>query len=186
MNYIVTGLMCSGKSTFLEIARSNHFKTLCADELVTKLYDDSRIINKLQNQFKGYDLSYNTKEFIKDFFFKSDSNKMKIESIIHPEVHKIINCELKNSENLIVEVPPLIENYKLLKDNKSVFIDTNENARSIRYLKRRAGNKLSDFKNINDMQLEYTKIKMVCDLIIDNNNDVDSFSKYFKKHIIKS
>ena len=136
MNYFVTGLLCSGKSTFLAAARAHDFDTLNADELVANLYKDKTIIQKIQNEFDKYDLFRNTEEVIKILFFKSDANRKKIESIIHPEVHKIINEELVNKKNLIVEVPPLLSNYKLLKENKSIFIDTDIKNRTIRYLKR--------------------------------------------------
>ena len=185
MNYFVTGLLCSGKSTFLAAARAHDFETLSADELVANLYKNKTIINKIQNQFGEYDLLNNTKEVIKMLFFKSDTNRKKIESIIHPEVHKMINKELLNKKNLIVEVPPLLSNYKLLKENKSIFIDTDIENRTNRYLKRENKRKVDTFERINNMQLDYVKLKMVCDLIIDNNG-IECFNKYFKLEIIKS
>ena len=185
MNYIVTGLLCSGKSTLLAAARAHDFETLSADELVTNLYEDKTIIHKIQNEFEEYDLSRNTKEVIKMLFFKSDANRKNIESIIHPEVHKMINNELLNKRNLIVEVPPLLSNYKLLNENKSIFIDTDIKNRTIRYLKRENKREIDTFKKINNMQLDYIKLKMVCDLIIDNNG-IEGFNKYFKLEIIKS
>jgi dephospho-CoA kinase len=118
-------------------------------------------------------------------FFKSDANRKKIESIIHPEVHKMINKELLNKKNLIVEVPPILSNYELLKKNKSIFIDTDIKNRRIRYLKRENKRKIDTFERINNMQLDYIKLKMVCDLIIDNNG-IECFNKYFDLEIIKS
>jgi len=185
MNYFVTGLLCSGKSTFLSAARAHDFETISADELVANLYKDKTIIHKIQNEFGEYDLFRNTKEVIKILFFKSDANRIKIESIIHPEVHKIINEELLNKKNLIVEVPPLLSNYKLLKENKSIFIDTDIKNRTIRYLKRENKREIGTFKRINNMQSDYIKLKMVCDLIIDNNG-IECFDKYFELEIIKS
>jgi dephospho-CoA kinase len=118
-------------------------------------------------------------------FFKSDANRKKIESIIHPEVHKIINKELQIKKNLIVEVPPLLSNYELLKENKSIFIDTDKKNRKIRYKKRENIREIGTFEILNNMQLDYIKLKMLCDLIIDNN-DIESFDKYFGLEIIKS
>ena len=185
MNYFVTGLLCSGKSTFLTAARAHDFETLSTDELVASLYKDRTIINKIQNEFEEYDLFHNTKEVIKMLFFKSNANRKKIESIIHPEVHKIINKELLNKKNLIVEVPPLLSNYKLLKENKSIFIDADIKNRTIRYLKRENKKETDTFKRINNMQLDYIKVRMVCDIIIDNNG-IECFNKYFELEIIKS
>jgi dephospho-CoA kinase len=97
----------------------------------------------------------------------------------------MINNELLNKRNLIVEVPPLLSNYKLLNENKSIFIDTDIKNRTIRYLKRENKREIDTFKKINNMQLDYIKLKMVCDLIIDNNG-IEGFNKYFKLEIIKS
>jgi dephospho-CoA kinase len=185
MNYITTGLLCSGKSSFLAAAKTHDFETLSSDELVTSLYKEKAIIHKIQSEFGEYDLVHNTKEVIKMLFFKSDINRKKIESIIHPEVHKMINKELLNKKNLIVEVPPILSNYELLKKNKSIFIDTDIKNRRIRYLKRENKRKIDTFERINNMQLDYIKLKMVCDLIIDNNG-IECFNKYFDLEIIKS
>jgi dephospho-CoA kinase len=185
MNYFVTGLLCSGKSTFLATARAYDFETISTDELVSELYKDKIIIQKIQNEFREYDLSCNTKEVIKMLFFQSGANRKKIESIIHPEVHKMINVELMNKRNLIVEVPPLLINYELLRDNKSIFIDTDIKNRTIRYLKRENKREIDTFERINNLQLDYINLKMVCDLIIDNNG-IECFNKYFELKVIKS
>ena len=71
MNYILTGLLCSGKSTFLEVAKAHDFDTLSADNVVDDLYKDKSIIYKIQNEFKDYDLYDNTKDVIRMLFFKS-------------------------------------------------------------------------------------------------------------------
>ena len=70
MNYFVTGLLCSGKSTFLASAKAHDFETLSTDELVTDLYKEKTIIRKIQNEFRDHDLFHNTKEVIKLLFFK--------------------------------------------------------------------------------------------------------------------
>ena len=146
MNYFVTGLLCSGKSTFLAAARAHDFETLSTDELVANLYKDKTIILKIQKEFKEYDLFCNTKEVIKMLFFKSDANRKTIESIVHPEVYKIINKEQLNKKNLIIEVPPMLSNYNLLKENKSIFIDTGIKNRIIRYLKRENKKEIDTFE----------------------------------------
>jgi hypothetical protein len=81
-------------------------------------------------------------------------------------------------------VPPLSNNYDLLKENKSIYIDADIKNRMIRYLKRKNDNDVICFERLNNMQLDYLKLKMVCDLIIDNNNE-ENFNKYFELEIIK-
>ena len=49
MNYLVTGLVCSGKSTLLDVAKNYNFRTYKSDEIVSSLYKDEYIVNQLKN-----------------------------------------------------------------------------------------------------------------------------------------
>ena len=49
MNYLVTGLICSGKSTLLDVAKNYSFRTYKSDEIVSSLYQDEYIVNQLKN-----------------------------------------------------------------------------------------------------------------------------------------
>ena len=48
MNYLVTGLICSGKSTFLDVARQYNFDTIKSDDIVSDLYGDESIVNEIR------------------------------------------------------------------------------------------------------------------------------------------
>ena len=48
MNYLVTGLICSGKTTFLKIAEEHNFHTIRSDDIVSELYNDSSIIQQIE------------------------------------------------------------------------------------------------------------------------------------------
>ena len=48
MNYLVTGLVCSGKSTLLDVAKNYSFRTYKSDEIVSSLYQDEYIVNQLK------------------------------------------------------------------------------------------------------------------------------------------
>ena len=50
MNYLVTGLISSGKSTLLEIAREYNFEVYKSDDIVAELYKDDEIARKLRLQ----------------------------------------------------------------------------------------------------------------------------------------
>ena len=75
MNYIVTGPICSGKSTLLKIAKKFGFKVIKSDDLVSDLYHDKDIISKLMKVFDRYKIESSPKETIKDLFFESYSNR---------------------------------------------------------------------------------------------------------------
>ena len=86
MNYIVTGPICSGKSTLLKIAEEFGFKTMRSDDLVSDLYDDKDVISKLIRVFDEHKFEPSPKETIKYLFFESYSNRKEIENIFHPKV----------------------------------------------------------------------------------------------------
>ena len=48
MNYLVTGLICSGKSTFLDIAKKYDFDTIKSDDIVSSLYNDESIVHEIE------------------------------------------------------------------------------------------------------------------------------------------
>ena len=65
------------------------------------------------------------------------------------------------------------------------FIDADIENRKMRFLKRKNKAEVSTFEKINNMQSDYMKLKMTCDLIIYNNHK-ENFNKYFGIEIIKS
>ena len=62
MNYIVTGPICSGKSTLLKIAKGYGFEIMKSDDVISILYEDKVIISKLKEAFKAYQFVTSPKE----------------------------------------------------------------------------------------------------------------------------
>jgi len=184
MNYIVTGLFCSGKSTFLKIAQEYNFKVLRSDDLVSDCYNNKDVINALIDTFRISNFEDNLKVVIKDLFLESEKNKEIIESIIHPYVHSKINEELSLNNNLMIEVPAIINNKNLINENKSIYIESN-NANRLKYFKTKDTNDIYFYKRINEYQKDYSLIKSCCDIIINNNNKIKDFHKYFNEGLIK-
>ena len=48
MNYLVTGLICSGKSTFLDIAKKYSFDTIKSDDIVSNLYNNASVVHEIE------------------------------------------------------------------------------------------------------------------------------------------
>ena len=185
MNYIITGLICSGKSTFLDIAEKKGFQIIKSDDLVNQLYKTKKIIESLEECFEMIEFRDSPKAKIKELFFKSIECKDKIEKIIHPIVHKILLEELNSKNNLFIELPPIKANYDLIKNNKSIFIDSDFQNRTNRF-EMLENSDMTYFNKINLYQNDYKLIKECCDIIIFNNHNIDALNKYFEKDIIKS
>ena len=185
MNYIVTGLICSGKSTFLNIAEEKNFKILKSDDLVSEYYKDNEILNQLEKKLNLFDFKDNPKLLIKKLFLESEKNKEIIESIFHPVIHRDIDKELSVNKNLMVEVPAIINNKNIVKNNTSIFIESSDINRLKRF-KTKAKGELKYFEKMNEYQKDYSLIKSCCDIIVTNNNNVENLYNYFDERIIKS
>ena len=186
MNYIVTGLVCSGKSAFLNIAIEYGFDILKSDAVVSALYNDKDIISKLSNTFKEYKFEDSPKETIKQVFYSSESNRIKIENIFHPKVHKVIKNKLESNENILIEVPPLKNNINIIKNNRSIFIESSLETRRKRFQSRNMKNDINYFNKLNEYQSDYLLIESYCDIIIKNDSNKIILNEYFEKEIIKS
>tara|TARA_Y100000992_G_C21235857_1_gene478011 strand:+ start:376 stop:936 length:561 start_codon:yes stop_codon:yes gene_type:complete len=186
MNYLVTGPICSGKSTLLKIAKGFGFKIMKSDDLVSDLYNDKDIISKLMNIFSEYKFDSSPRETVKYLFFKSYSNRKEIENIFHPKVHEMIDNELLSNDNILIELPPLKSNVRFIKNNKSIFIDSDIEIRSERFIERSGADSIDIFHKINNYQSDCLLIKSYCDIIIRNNKSENIITEYFYKDITKS
>ena len=185
MNYLVTGLICSGKSTFLEIARKHNFEIIKSDDIVSDLYNDTSIVGKIKEFLDIKNTDDSLKQFVKEYFFKSKKNREIVEAIFHPTVHKIILSKFESSNNCMVELPPIISNYELFRKYSSIYISANEQTRVERFSKRNV-NDDDYFSKIDSIQNDYELIKDSCEIIIDNNEDINILSEHFRRFIITS
>tara|TARA_Y100000768_G_scaffold84092_1_gene60096 strand:- start:1144 stop:1701 length:558 start_codon:yes stop_codon:yes gene_type:complete len=185
MNYIITGLICSGKSTFLKIAKENNYMVLKSDDLVEELYNDQDFLNILKSKLDIQSFKNNPKKIIRNSFVKSENNKRIIEDLVHPIIHSLIIKELSLNKNLIIELPAIKNNKDLICNNKSVFIETNDEKRR-KYYKINKSNDLEFFERVNEYQKDYLSIKSCCDIIINNNNNIDALYKFFDEVIDRS
>ena len=90
MNYLVTGLICSGKSTFLDIAKNYSFDAIKSDDIVSSLYNDESVVCEIKKHLDIKPNQDNLQAEVKKLFFTSKKNREIIEAIIHPIVHKMI------------------------------------------------------------------------------------------------
>ena len=183
MNYLVTGLVCSGKSTLLDLAKNYNFQTYKSDEIVSSLYQDEYIANKLKNNIGIKRTKKSFKDDIRDYFFKSRKNKEEIENIIQPIVHEMISDIFRKSDNSMIELPPIINNEFLFKKYTTIYVDAPVEARRKRYNKK---NDIDIFNQLNSIQNDYEIIKKSCNIILKNINSPCSLNKYFNEGIIKT
>ncbi len=185
MNYIVTGLICSGKSTFLNIAKEKKFKIFKSDDLVADCYNDQNIVKTLKERLNITSSESDIKKIIKNLFLKSEKNKDIVESILHPIVHSKIIEEINSNKNIMIEVPAIENNRQIISDNKSIFIESTDENR-LKYFTSKKPGDVEFFKKVCEYQKDYSSIKSYCDIIIKNNSNIENLHRYFNERILRT
>ena len=83
-------------------------------------------------------------------------------------------------------MPPLKNNISIIKNNKSIFIESGLEKRRKRFQSRNMKNEINYFNKLNEYQSDCLLIESYCDIIIKNDSNEIHLSEYFKKEIIKS
>lgn len=89
-NYIITGGICSGKSTVMNFLRENGFKTFSADEIVHELYERKEIVIEVAKIFDGRDVldrsGHVDRKKLSKYLFDEKEKRRELENLIHPMV----------------------------------------------------------------------------------------------------
>jgi dephospho-CoA kinase len=183
----ILGPVGSGKSFVANIFRTLGFNVFSADEVVSKIYQNNRIVNKkISKSFKLklYKNKINKKE-LREFVKKYPKKFKFLNKIIHPLVRKeLINFleKNKNKKLVILDVPLLIENKLFKFVDIFVYIKTKSGVFNSRIVKRKNLDHL--FLKILRKQQVGEKIKEgYADFVIFNNSK--SKVKLQIKNIIK-
>ena len=117
-NYIITGGICSGKSTVMNFLRENGFKTFSADEIVHELYERTEIIAEVAKIFDGRDIldrrGHIDRKKLSKYLYYEKNKRRELENLIHPMViREIISLGNENREKAIFFEIPL---YSLIEE----------------------------------------------------------------------
>jgi dephospho-CoA kinase len=170
----ILGPVGSGKSFVANIFGTLGFNVFSADEVVSKIYQNNRIVNKkISKSFKLklYKNKINKKE-LRELVKKYPKKFKFLNKIIHPIVRKeLINFleKNKNKKLVILDVPLLIENKLFKFVDIFVYIKTKSAAFNSRIVKRK--NLDQPFLKILRKQQAGEKIKEgYADFVIFNNS----------------
>ena len=170
----ILGPVGSGKSFVANIFRTLGFNVFSADEEVSKIYQNNRIVNKKISKSFRLKLYKNriNKEELREFVKKYPKKFKFLNKIIHPLVRKeLINFleKNKNKKLVILDVPLLIENKLFKFVDIFVYIKTKSVAFNSRIVKRK--NLDQPFLKILRKQQVGEKIKEgYADFVIFNNS----------------
>ena len=135
MKIVITGGIGSGKSTVTDLLSKllPSYKVLSVDKLVTLMYDDPVIGDKLIERMGTKD-----KKAISDIVFRNQVMRESVEKLFASQIRIAINHEILTHDNLIVEFPLLFEKGKDLVEEFDMVISviSDKNIRIDRVIER--------------------------------------------------
>ena len=156
----ITGKIASGKSLAASIFNENKIPTLSSDDVVSELYKQEDIANKIEKMFSlKFPNKIVNKDILRDYLLINPKDKKKLERFIHPLVAKQIKSFLSTKDPIkVVEVPLLFESKldslfdviivtDIKEDKQNELINNRDKAKAI-YLKEiNKTNKIDENKN---------------------------------------
>lgn len=110
-NYIITGGICSGKSTVMNFLRESGFKTFSSDEIVHELYERKEIVSEVAKIFDERDIldrrGHIDRKKLSKYLYDEKNKRRELENLIHPMViREIISLGNENrDEAYFFEIP---------------------------------------------------------------------------------
>lgn len=192
-NYIITGGICSGKSTVMNFLRENGFKTFSADEIVHELYERKEIVAEVAKIFDGRDIldrrGHIDRKKLSKYLYDEKNKRRELENLIHPMViREIISMGNENrDEAYFFEIPlySLIEERlqnSLLYDIISV--DCKKDTQIERLMKRQniSLEEAEKIISVNDIWKDFKKKPLK---IIYNNKNLQETQRELKLFLIE-
>ncbi|GAB4162457.1 MAG: dephospho-CoA kinase [Rickettsiaceae bacterium] len=171
-NIAVTGSFASGKSYVINCLDELGYKVFSCDDYVRELYQRSDIQQLVVQELK--DLNNFDKAKLAEIVYSNESERKKLEKIIHPLVREGIKNFEQQHENeslLFTEVPLLFETNFNRFFAKVICVFCSEETRLARANSRRNGS-LNVFEKIKKIQFSQEVKKAKADYTIDSEKEV--------------
>nr|MCR4879990.1 dephospho-CoA kinase [Bacilli bacterium] len=188
INLGLTGAIGSGKSTVLELFKEKGCEIISSDEIVLELYQDEKVINKINKMFKLNFKNEVDKKILRDYLLTHMKDKRRLENLIHPLVKKEIIQRMNASkkEMRVIEVPLLFKAHYEDIFTTLLVVESNEEV-TIKRLNKRNGNIAPLLLEINkDNAINENKNK--AEFLVSNNGSLSDLKKDINKifNIMKS
>jgi dephospho-CoA kinase len=169
----ILGSVGSGKSFVANIFKESGFNIFSADQVVSRIYERNKNINKKISNFfklKLYNCKINKNE-LRDTLKKNPKKFEYLNKIIHPIVRKKLISFLskyKKTKLVVLDIPLLIENKMFDFVDIFIFVKTKSNIFKIRIKKRRNLDK-KFLKLLENQQADEKIKKSYADFTVDNS-----------------
>ncbi len=188
LKFAIVGNIASGKSTAENFLIEKGFKVFDTDKLSHKILEE--FSNKIIEEFQEFDILEENKisrKKLGNLVFQNKDLKTKLENIIYPKLkERLLNIFEENKEDkfIFISIPLLFEvNWQDLFD-KILFIQTNNDIRLQRLMKRNSFTKKEALERISAQIPQENKIKK-SDFIICNNGTRKELQNQLESFIIR-
>ena len=178
----IVGNIASGKTAVENMLKNAGYKTICADNIVHKLYTEPKVQDKIYDVFETIDRS----EII-SVVFADNAKKQELESILHPLVkEKLIEFFKENEKEKLTfaSVPLLFEAKMQNLFDYIVFVSSEINIRLNRLMKRNNLSENDAMVRIKAQMPEDVKIPK-SHFVIENNSDLATLKNNLQKVLDK-
>lgn len=171
----ITGGIGSGKSTVSQIISHLGYKVYNSDVRANEIINDNiSVKEKLIESFGSdiYEDSTLNKEYVSKLIFNNESAKIKINSIVHPEVILDFNNWVKRNnteKNLFKESALLFESGSYKELDKVIYIYCDKKIRVERVIKRDPHRTKNDIEKIIKNQITSQEASNLTDYVLEND-----------------
>lgn len=181
----LTGGIATGKSTVLKMFQQKNIPVIDTDKIARDVMEINQAAYFKVVAYFGKEILLPTGDInrkkLGEIIFKNKEKREKLNSLVHPEVKKVVLEEIKYYQNLghelvVVDVPLLFEsNFDKLCDI-TIVVYTEEHIQYERLMKR---DNLSyeEAKRRIDAQMKLSEKVKLADFIIDNSSTIEETEK---------
>ncbi len=185
MQIIVTGGICTGKSTACKVFEENGFHIIDADKIahdmldknifsIKKLFGNKYIVNGKVDRKK-----------LGSLVFEDEKEKEKLESLLHPlireEIKKSILKLEENQKRYILDIPLFFEKGGYVADKVILIYASKEE--QIKRLQKRNFLSFKEAQKRLNAQMNIEKKKELSDIVIENMASIEELKNNIKKVI---
>ncbi len=190
----ITGSIASGKSLVEKFLKQEGAVTLDTDRVVHELLEnDESVIKKVYELFNSFNIDIRQesgsidRKRVGEFVFADKQKLKKLESILHPEVKRLVREFLNQNQDkelAVISVPLLYETNMENMFDFVIAVISNEELRLKRLMKTRNLTEEEALKRIKAQDFGQEKLKKA-DFIIKNNGSIEDMQIEVKKILKK-
>jgi dephospho-CoA kinase len=171
----ITGGIGSGKSTVSQIISHLGYKVYNSDVRAHEIINDNKLVKEKLIKSFGLDIYENSslnKEYVSKLIFNNESAKIKINSIVHPEVIEDFKnwVKVNNKEKILFKESALLfESGSYQELDKVIYVYCDKKIRIERIIKRDRHRSINQIENIIKTQIGSENAKKLTDYILVND-----------------